>query len=304
MNWRSGPIAGEELSKQPVQPLLRFFSQICCPVWASKAHRWPCSPLTYATSRTPIGVLTSVSSTGAPSGASGRVTLNSGLSCPTLPGLRIVSDGLSARLSGENPNCSQSTLVAAGFTVGAVLPAKLGRLTAASAVPATAATPAVSQRRRTRPDSAFLIVASSRDGSCGRARPPRAGFRTVLSGPSGTWRRACCLANGYVTGRPPVNGFLQPMETRLSMPGDRDRRNSGMPYDPGMPAAEGRFPDRRLAHFLDEDSDQYVRRFALHLITISQPERGKVTAPLTCPTCGVPVPFTVHSPSGTRNLLR
>jgi len=111
------------------------------------------------------------------------------------------------------------------------------------------------------------------------------------------------LANGYVTGRPPVNGFLQPMETRLSMPGDRDRRNSGMPYDPGMPAAEGRFPDRRLAHFLDEDSDQYVRRFALHLITISQPERGKVTAPLTCPTCGVPVTFTVHSPSGIRKLL-
>src|SRR2546430_3969056 len=111
MKRRVGSIAGPELEIPP-GPKLR--DQIVAPVCPSSAIRWPCSPCTYTTSLTPLGVVTSCRYTGAPSGASGSDTLNSCLRFLTLPAFTVDSPVSLADLAGSKANCSQSYLAGAG----------------------------------------------------------------------------------------------------------------------------------------------------------------------------------------------
>src|SRR5438477_2440045 len=111
MKLRVGSIAGPELEMPPGPKLS---DQIVAPVCPSSAIRWPCSPCTYTTSLTPLGVVTSCRYTGAPSGASGRETLNSCLRFLTLARVTVDSAVSLADLPGSKANCGQSYLVGAG----------------------------------------------------------------------------------------------------------------------------------------------------------------------------------------------
>src|SRR5262245_34085825 len=111
MNARAGSIAGPELE---IPPGPKLCDQIVAPVCASFAIRCPCSPWTYTTSLTPLGVVTSCRYTGAPSGASGRDTLNSCLRFLTLARVTVVSAVSLADFPGSKANCSQSYFVGAG----------------------------------------------------------------------------------------------------------------------------------------------------------------------------------------------
>src|SRR3989440_5549792 len=111
MNFRVGSIAGLELEMPPGPKLC---DQIVAPVRPSSAIRCPCSPCTYTTSLTPLGVVTSCRNTGAPSGASVRATLNNCLRFLTLPRFTVDSAVSLPDFPGSYANCNQSYL-AAGF---------------------------------------------------------------------------------------------------------------------------------------------------------------------------------------------
>src|SRR5579859_2787731 len=111
MKLRDGSIAGPELEMPPGPKLS---DQIVAPVCPSSAIRWPCSPCRYTTSLTPLEVVTSCRYTGAPSGASGRVTLNSCLRFFTFVAFTVDSAVSLADFPGSNANCGQSYFAGAG----------------------------------------------------------------------------------------------------------------------------------------------------------------------------------------------
>src|SRR5436305_11729151 len=112
MNCRFGSIAGRALAI-PTGPKLS--DQTGVPACASNAIRCPCSPCRYTRSRTPDFVVTLVSRTGAPSGASGSGTLNSCFSLPTLDRLTVLSTVVSADFCSSKANWSQSVTGGGAF---------------------------------------------------------------------------------------------------------------------------------------------------------------------------------------------
>ena len=105
--------------------------QTCLPLCASNAVTLPCSPCTNTRSRVPLGVVTLLSSTGAPSGTSVSGTENSFFKPVTWARLTAVSSVSSAVLASSKPNWSRSYLAACG-AAAAVL------VTRPKAVPMTA----------------------------------------------------------------------------------------------------------------------------------------------------------------------
>src|SRR5256885_13989313 len=131
MNCRFGSIAGPVLA---IPLPLNVFDQTWLPLCASNATILPRSPCRNTRSLTPPAVLTSVSSTGAPSGTSLSDTENRCFKRVTVARVTAVSLVLFADFPSSKANCNQSVLAAAtGTAVATDEPTSASRPTTATA---------------------------------------------------------------------------------------------------------------------------------------------------------------------------
>ncbi|GAA2364798.1 hypothetical protein Cme02nite_32450 [Catellatospora methionotrophica] len=63
-------------------------------------------------------------------------------------------------------------------------------------------------------------------------------------------------------------------------------------------------PDRHLAHLVASESNPSggYSEYALQPLGVARPPHGKITVPVVCDVCGIPVECTVYSVDATRRL--